>query len=276
MTDGKIRFFVLPPSQNLQEWLSALRSSAEGQGLSVVEVLTGNEQIAPEDIVITSDLDFARLAGANEANSTVLRLQPFVGLEDCELADIPFRVLDVTRRIAAAYDFKGRSIPSGGNFPSPFAGLSAPATSLRTPSVLEEGFQNALAFLEQGSAEWSPAIFSYSKSGGGSENVGVVDITGRPRLVVYGPYIFLTRGVWRITVRLAFDVDAAQKPYQIQWGSSESYAEYDFVPNRSGIFEISMEHDWPSHAASEVRVMLLEGAFHGSLTLLGVNIERVF
>ncbi|WP_336979700.1 hypothetical protein [Brevundimonas nasdae] len=275
MTNDEIRWFVLPPTQNFETWRSVLRSHAQAQGLSVVEVVAGNEQITLDDIVLTADLDFARLVGASAANTTVLDLPPFVDLTDCAPADIPFRVLDATRKIAAAHDFEGRFTSVDASLPVPFADLPALEAGSRSPSALEIHLQNALAFLNQGSAEWSPEIFSYAKGVGGPDEAGVLDITGRPRLAIHGPYIFLTRGVWRVTVRLSFDADAAQKPYQIQWGGSESYAEHDFSPGRSGIYEITLEHEWPTHAATEVRLLLLQGAFHGQITLHGAVVQRV-
>lgn len=275
MTKFDARWFVLPPTQDLEAWRLAMRHHAEAQGLSVVEVVTGNELVTAGDIVLSSDLDLARLAGASSENTTVLDLSPFVDLSDCREEDHPFRILDLTRKIAAARDFEGEVSSPDMTLPPPFSALRRVAGNGRTPTALEAHFLDALAIVRHDSAEWAPEVFRYGAGPAGSARPGVLDITGRPRLVVYGPYIFLTRGVWRVTVRLGFDVDSALKQYQIQWGDSEAYASHHFSPGRSGIFEITLEQEWLTHAASEVRLLLEDGAFHGQLTWLGATVSRV-
>lgn len=275
MTTVDARWFVLPPTQDLEAWRLAMRHHAEAQGLSVVEVVTGNEQVTAGDIVLSSDLDFARLTGASSENTTVLDLSPFIDLSDCREEDQPHRILDLTRKIAAARDFEGKVSSPDAALPPPFSALGSVAAKERALTALESQFLDALAIVQRDSAEWAPEIFRYGAGAAGSARPGVLDITGRPRLVVYGPYIFLTKGVWRATVRLGFDMDASLKQYQIQWGDSVAYASHRFSPGRSGIFEITLEQEWLTHAASEVRLLLEEGAFHGQLTWLGATVSRV-
>lgn len=274
MTDVEVRWFVLPPSREADPWRSALLAHAAAKGVLVTEVVAGDEVVPADHIVLTSDLDIARLAGATTSTSAALRLPPFVDLSDCSGDDLPFRVLDLTRKIAAAHSFEGLQVEPGERLPAPFADLPMVEIATWRPSSLEEDFEGALAFLTQKSTWWPPTIFRYSSGPDTSGEPGVVDITGRPRLIVYGPYIFLTPGVWRSTVRLAFDEDAASKRYQLQWGGSESYAAHEFSPGRSGVFEISLDHEWTTHAATEIRLVLLEGALHGIVTFHGATVER--
>ena len=270
------RWYVLPPAEEADDWRRALLQQASAQGVPVVEVLAGTETVPHGSVGLAQDLDVARLAGAQPADTVVLLGSPFVGLEGCEDGQRPFRILDVTRKIAAAHSFEGQRVRLGlDRLPEPFANTPTPERSERPLSPLEDTFRNALRFLDQGRAQWSPAVFHYAGWKTVSDSVGVVDITGRPRLVVFGPYIFLTPGVWRATIRLGFDQDAAPKRYEIHWGSGDSYAAHEFSPGRAGLFEIALEHEWPRHEASEARLFLHEGAFHGQVHFHGATIERI-
>lgn len=275
MSEINIRWFVLPPSHELDLWRSAMLAHAANKGVPLVEVVSGNEIVPADHIALSSDLDIARMAGATDSNTLVLRLRPSIDLSDCSPADLPFRALDITRKIAAVYSFGGRSAEAGESLPPPFNDLPAVATREATTSPLEQDFNEALAVLRQGSGSWPPTIFRYASGTGSSDQAGRVDITGRPRFLINGPYIFLTPGVWRSTVKLAFDDDAGRKRYELQWGGSDSYVAHQFSPGRSGVFEIALDQEWTIHAATEVRLVLLEGAFHGYVTLDNVTIERL-
>jgi hypothetical protein len=275
VSDIDLRWFVLPPGQGAELWRSAMLAHAQSKGAPIVEVVSGNEVVPADHIALSADLDIARMAGATDSNTTVLRLQPSIDLSGCGLADIPSRALDVTRKIAAAYSFEGLSVAPGERLPPPFDDMPTVATGMTAASPLESDYIEALAVLRQGSGSWPATIFRYASGLDVSDRVGVVDITGRPRFLFNGPYIFLTPGVWRATVRLGFDHDAGHKRYELQWGGGESYVDHKFLPGRSGVFEIALDHEWTVHAATEVRLMLLEGAFHGQVTLDSVTIERL-
>lgn len=275
MSDIDLRWLVLPPGQGAELWRSAMLAHAQSKGAPIVEVVSGNEVVPADHIALSSDLDIARMAGATDSNTTVLRLQPSIDLSGCGLADIPFRALDVTRKIAAAYSFEGLFLEPGERLPPPFDDMPPVETGATTASPLESDYNEALAVLRQGSGSWPATIFRYASGPDLSDQPGLVDITGRPRFLINGPYIFLTPGVWRAIVRLGFDNDAGQKRYELQWGGSESYVDHQFLPGQSGVFEIALDHEWTAHAATEVRLVLLEGAFHGQVALDSVTIERV-
>lgn len=274
MNPVEAHWFVLPPSRDQDAWRLAMRRHAEDQGLSVVEVVTGEEEVGSE-IVLSSDLDRIRPMGANAENTTVLDLPAFMDLASCSDSDRPLRVLDLSRKIVAARNFEGSLTSPAETLPYPFSQMTGVVGDLRPATAVEERFQEALAFVGQGAARWAPEIFQYTPGPEGAEQPGVLDITGRPRFLVFGPYMFLPRGVWRITARMGFDVDAGARPYQIQWGDSLDYVFHDFTPGQSGVFEITLEREWKTHAASEIRLMLVEGAFHGRLSWLGATVSRV-
>lgn len=267
-------WFVLPPSKDQDAWRLAMRGHAEAQGLSVIEVVTGEELIRSE-IVLSSDLDLIRSMGASAERTTVLDLPAFINLADCPDPDRPLRVLDLSRQIAAAREFERPLASPAATLPYPFSEMKGVADDLRPITAAEEHFRQALEVIGKGSARWAPEIFHYTPGPEGATTPGVMDITGRPRFLIFGPYIFLPKGVWRMTARLGFDTDAGDRPYQIHWGDSSDYVSHDFTPSRSGVFEITLEREWRTHAVSEIRLMLVEGAFHGTLSWLGATVSRV-
>ena len=124
-------------------------------------------------------------------------------------------------------------------------------------------------------ATWAPDLFNYDSRlapGGAS---GQLDLTGRPRFLITGPYITMPSGRWRATYQLTFDAKGSRPRFRIDWGSQTDYISKEFVPGRAGVFEIIQEYVWIEPAPCELRVVVLEGVFDGRMTFSGAEIARV-
>lgn len=123
---------------------------------------------------------------------------------------------------------------------------------------------------------WSERIFRYDqKAARSARQIGQLDITGRPRILVYGPYLALPPGRWRIRIRFLVDATAATKEFRLDWGSSHDFASVSVTPPHAGVFEAELEHDWHTVDFAEIRLWLMEGAFDGVLHFLGTNVTFV-
>jgi hypothetical protein len=123
---------------------------------------------------------------------------------------------------------------------------------------------------------WSERIFRYDqKAARGSQQIGQLDITGRPRILVYGPYLALPPGRWRTKIRFLVDATAATKEFRLDWGSPHDFASVSVAPPHAGVFEVELEHDWHTVDFAEIRLWLMEGAFDGVLHFLGADVTFV-
>lgn len=134
---------------------------------------------------------------------------------------------------------------------------------------------NAMAPLDR-DAMWSPEVFHYDANAiRTSAAPGELDITGRARILVYGPYLVLSPGVWRAAIRFLVNDNAGPKAFRMDWGTPTEFTSAPMLPGRSGIFEMSIDHVWHLPAPAEIRILLMEGAFDGQLHFFGATVTRV-
>lgn len=122
------------------------------------------------------------------------------------------------------------------------------------------------------SAHWPPHIFSYQLEAF-IDGSPVIDLTGRPRMLLHGPYAFLPTGRWRADIRFAVDPEGGAAPLRIQWGKDGDFATSQFRVVQAGEYSVSLEHDWNEPAPGQVVIWLTEAAFRGHLIYRGCSIE---
>ncbi len=102
-----------------------------------------------------------------------------------------------------------------------------------------------------------------------------IDVTGRSRILVFGPRKELGAGRWRVTARFELNADAGLYPYILQFDDRVHLAEERFGPMGTGLYEVSVDNGWPTPAVVELRLWLLMHAFHGELRFHGAKIEQL-
>jgi hypothetical protein len=96
-----------------------------------------------------------------------------------------------------------------------------------------------------------------------------IDITGRPRHLLYGPYITLPPGSWSATVALGFSAEAAELSYIVEAcaGTETVLAEVPLQPGKERVVEINLNFSLALPDMVEIRVMNERAAFDGRLAL---------
>lgn len=123
---------------------------------------------------------------------------------------------------------------------------------------------------------WGPEMFRLDmREADRRERLQRMDVAGRARALVWGPYELMKPGLWRATARFLVDRWACRHTYRLEWGESASYATHEFVPGREGVFEVSAEHAWPAAANAELRIILTESSLGGVFEFLGVDICKI-
>tara|TARA_R110002012_G_scaffold314387_2_gene527060 strand:- start:8223 stop:8651 length:429 start_codon:yes stop_codon:yes gene_type:complete len=126
------------------------------------------------------------------------------------------------------------------------------------------------------SLHWLPERFTLDpRRTAVGETPFMLDVTGPPRPLVFGPYVDLEPGVWRARVRFTVDETACKHHYRLEWGSLTDFASHAFVPGRPGVYNLEIDHRWQATAAAETRLILTEGALDGMLEFQGVTVSRL-
>lgn len=94
-----------------------------------------------------------------------------------------------------------------------------------------------------------------------------VDITGRPRFVVYGPNISLPPGSWTATVALGFSEEAAEMSYLVEVCAHGQLAQMRIDPIGQRFVEANLNFSIDEPQLLQVRVWNERAAFGGRLAL---------
>jgi hypothetical protein len=103
----------------------------------------------------------------------------------------------------------------------------------------------------------------------------VIDVTGRARFLFFGPFIPLSRGLWRATVHLELCPDAARRTLALQFGVEPDYTTQDVLLDASGSLSPQLDFLCETPGAAQVRLWLKKPAFHGEVRLAGVRVEPI-
>lgn len=123
---------------------------------------------------------------------------------------------------------------------------------------------------------WSEKLFVYDERASRDwPDWGVLDLTGRPRMLVWGPNVALPPGIWRGTVRFGVDDAAASRGLRIDWGTRTMCVSEYVVPGTAGLFEVALDWRFEETDAAEMRLILTEGCFMGRLMFQGMTVQRV-
>ena len=122
--------------------------------------------------------------------------------------------------------------------------------------------------------EWSEKLFSYDpRASRDWPTCGVLDTTGRPRILVFGPFLSMPPGQWRARMRFAVDSEAAQRQYRLDWGTRTACVSEYVTPGAPGVYELEMDFTWTEVDVAEIRLILVEGSFMGTLMFQGITVE---
>lgn len=103
----------------------------------------------------------------------------------------------------------------------------------------------------------------------------VIDITGRHRILVFGPMLVLPAGRWRLTARFSLSAEAADNPFILQFIHGDSLVEQAFRPAGPGEYELSLDNGFELDAVAALRLWVARAAFHGELRFHGASVERL-
>lgn len=76
-------------------------------------------------------------------------------------------------------------------------------------------------------------------------------------------------------MRFSVDAAAARCVYRFDWGQSLDFTAHTIMPEQAGVYEIVLDYTWVEATPCEFRIILMQGAFEGSLTFLGGAMEPI-
>lgn len=121
---------------------------------------------------------------------------------------------------------------------------------------------------------WAPEIFVIdSKPERPSAGDAEIDLAGRARCLVHGPYVVLPKGKWKASARFAVDTHASRHRFKFEWGSPDDFTSFEISPGKPGHFRVDLTHAFAEALLSELRIILPDSSLAGALTFEGVDLQ---
>jgi len=126
---------------------------------------------------------------------------------------------------------------------------------------------------------WQPDLFFTMQSLEDASRVparGAIDITGRARFLIFGPYINLVPGAWAATVALGFSAETSGMSFVIEVCAGAQLAYTRVQPIGEQVIEANLSFTIPPSIDQpvEIRVLSERAAFDGRIVLGHVRLAR--
>lgn len=290
------RWIIITPTPEALAWRQAIDAAAADAGLTLIHADTLDNPSISEDsrtLILTDSALVATQAGAE----TIVAIIPdpaasIAAIQAATGAAYHHALVEATNRLAQSAGLDPRhkvigqvQIDCSGGSLSLFDDLTIippPPAAHVGGSAKEDAIAVALFELYRSgrpssgaSSLWGPDLFNFHEKALVANGApGEMDITGRPRFLVTGPYIVMPVGRWTAKVRFSVDDAASVRTFRLDWGSTEHWKEQSFKPRRSGVYEMTLEHQFLTAAPCEVRFVVTEGCFTGAAVFISATITR--
>jgi hypothetical protein len=172
--------------------------------------------------------------------------------------------------IAAIADSVPDSTAAAGSDPAGTDGLSA-----HQQAIVDGALQPYVAFFGGGDLEtivWEPDLFFVTDAETGSPRratAGPIDVTGRARFLVFGPYVNLPPGAWSATIVIAFSAETAGNSFVIEIAAGVRLAYERVQPAGEQVIETNLQFTIENSVDQpvEIRIISERAAFDGRLAL---------
>lgn len=279
-------WIVLTPSVDHEAWLKALSKTAASIGREMIVATTPldvADGLGQPGLFVTCDAGL--ISGIDPSTVAVIMPQPETAAEmtaalyDTQPPQSLFHASLLLAR-AVSLDDGVRLITAEQLARNPETVELMPGVVVHPP-IAERGKPQpavavALGLYRQGkprpgtTVTWSEQIFAYDpRSCIEGSPLGVLDISGRPRTLLYGPYLALPAGRWKSTMRFSIDQDGATHELRFDWGLDTDFVSKSVTPGHSGIYEIEIEHTVAELGLWQFRILVMQGVFEGHMTFLG-------
>ncbi|MEQ1608201.1 MAG: hypothetical protein ABL956_04410, partial [Hyphomonadaceae bacterium] len=103
----------------------------------------------------------------------------------------------------------------------------------------------------------------------------IVDLTGRSRILLFGPYFSLPSGFWRVSAFLIADEGAQGAPLRLEMNFDGRLVSSDIESAVIGAFAATFAFQLERPAVADFRVWLLRPRLAGNLVFAGLCLERL-
>lgn len=124
-------------------------------------------------------------------------------------------------------------------------------------------------------ARWGLAHFSYPVGDGFDGGQPDMDLTGRYRILVHGPYVVLPPGCWRVEAEFEIDTEGGVNRLRFDWGVGDDLVTTSVQIDRPGVYTLALTRQWTEAGPAQLRMWSEQAAFQGRLSFKGCVVRRM-
>lgn len=277
---GEALCVMLAPTAAGAAWREALTARATDLGWPVSDVAT-DPSINPGAGLVFADSHAAMLAFAPHARAVVIDTT----LDDTVDSDLTVRQAAIVQGSHMLVEAEMAANHGATVLPATSYLLEFPVLGPVERKQTERGpmdgsaLDSPLAVFDLstpvGRAHWHPRWFHYPEGHTGTIDRPLLDLTGRMRPVVYGPYIRLPQGRWRAALTVTVDTENSHVPLIFEWGAGVEFCRVVTTIRQAGTYAVSLEHVWEQPDAAQLRIWTQYPIFQGVLGFQGCDVSRV-
>lgn len=118
-------------------------------------------------------------------------------------------------------------------------------------------------------ARWGVAHFSYPVGDGFDGGQPEMDLTGRYRILVHGPYIVLPPGCWRVEAEFEIDTEGGLNRLRFDWGVGDDLETTSIQISQPGAYTLALTRRWVDAGPAQLRIWSEQAAFQGRFSFKG-------
>lgn len=273
-------YVVHLPSTTQSAWQTALSEAATQAGWDICSVAAGCEPALRDGVptlvqaadasLLPPDAVSVVILGASPQEATDQLMQFHEMDRQAALNSVGWwfaQAADAAERGAAVLDARAEAIdlPGLGSVQRGLGGTverTATGEPLAMYAVLPPPI-GATAF-------WPGDLFHWTAGA----DAGTVDLTGKARVLLHGPYLVLSRGTWEAEIIFELDIDRAITQLRFDWGNGVDVVETTHRLSVGGVYSVNLSKTLTRPSHTEFRVWLDRSMFDGRFTVQSVKVTR--
>lgn len=265
MSPSPVLTIVLPPSVVGQSWRDAVEKAAADRHASVD--------------VVTQCPDVSASGGA-----LIIIEQPRTLWRSFQDQDRDAKPRDVLTKVSSLLAETSQAVANGADTRAAEAlshAMGELGSVSRAPAAIEAVDDPALDFYSNqppaigASAYWGVQHFSYPVGGGFDGGGPDMDLTGRFRILVHGPYIVLPPGLWQVEAQFEVDPERGVTRLRFEWGVGDDLDVASVQIDRPGVYSMALTRLWSVAGPAQLRIWSEHAAFQGHMRFKGCFIRRL-
>lgn len=263
-------------------WRSPIVRAAETAGVAIIERSAGAAYESQSDaVILTDDINWTMLLPPEDAAFFSDAALP---VPSCDRPSMIERslIFEHSRRLVVAAHLNSRGAPVFGqnDLTADMALVGRVVAEphqieheLRGPSPLD--MYRSIPLEVGASAVWGGGLFAYpakDQLDGGDPHI---DLTGRSRAVVHGPYYYLPPGVWRSVTHFTIDPEGGEARLRMEWGTGQEMTSQSLVFTTAGQYALELQHTWSDSGPSQLVVWVERPLFQGRMTIERCDVQLV-